>query len=138
MGVRSWEHTGLHGKRGTSKRRGKEQNGKEGMGLREKDEGKEGKRVGEKMFGGDERERESRKRGERWEKERRTFLEDRKVSMEEVERRREQGEDWFGEMVQRHRELQKMERWEKIRVSRCNKWYKVIKGEEILGYSKKN
>lgn len=57
MGVRSWEHTGLHGKRGTSKRRGKEQNGKEGMGLREKDEGKEGKRVGEKMFGGDKRER---------------------------------------------------------------------------------
>lgn len=91
MGVRSWEHTGLHGKRGTSKRRGKEQNGKEGMGLREKDEGKEGKRVGEKMFGGDEREREreSRKRGEGWEKERRKFLEDRKVSMEEVERRRE-------------------------------------------------
>lgn len=62
MGVRSWEHTGLHGKRGTSKRRGKEQNGKEGMGLREKDEGKEGKRVGEKMFG-DERERERGKVG---------------------------------------------------------------------------
>lgn len=90
------------------------------------------------MFGGDERERESRKRGEGWEKERRKFLEDRKVSMEEVERRREQGEDWFGEVVQRDRELQKMERWEKIRVSRCNKWCKVIKGEEILGYSKKN
>lgn len=49
------------------------------------------------------------------------------MSMEEVERRREQGEDWFGEVVQRDRELQKMERWEKIRVSRCNKWYKVIK-----------
>ena len=35
------------------------------------------------------------------------------------------------------REMQKEERWEKIRASKSNKWYKWIKGDRIPGYLKK-
>lgn len=40
-------------------------------------------------------------------------------------------------MVVRRKELESMERWEKIQNSRYNKLHRWIKGEGVLGYLKK-
>ncbi|KMQ86940.1 hypothetical protein RF55_13934, partial [Lasius niger] len=68
---------------------------------------------------------------------RRKFFEDKGIKIEEAERRRGEGEIWFGELVARDREEQRKERWKKIGESKYNKWYKEIKEEGIPGYLKK-
>lgn len=53
--------------------------------------------------------------------------------MEELERRRDEGEAWYGEIERENRERQRKERWERIKDSR----YKEIKVEGIPEYMKK-
>ncbi|KMQ91217.1 hypothetical protein RF55_8945 [Lasius niger] len=77
------------------------------------------------------------KTGSSWEMGRRKFFEDKGIKIEEVERRRGEGEMWFGELLARDREEQRKERWKKIGESKYNKWYKEVKGEGIPGYLKK-
>lgn len=54
-----------------------------------------------------------------------------------MEKKRESGEKWFGEVIHREKELQRRERWNRIRKSKYNKWFKEVKGEGIPGYLKK-
>lgn len=72
-----------------------------------------------------------------WEKEREGFFEKRGVSLEDMERGREEEGVWFGEMEKKEREKQRKERWEKIKGSQYNTWYKEVKREGIPGYLKK-
>ena len=51
--------------------------------------------------------------------------------------RRERGEDVYEGWEQNDRELQRVERWERIRESRYNRWYKEVKEEGVLSYLKK-
>lgn len=77
---------------------------------------------------------------EGWEEERKDFFERRGMGVEEMERRREEeegGGEWEREWERGERERQRRERWEKIRESRYNRWYREIKGEGIPGYLKK-
>jgi len=57
--------------------------------------------------------------------------------MEEVERRRGEGEGWYGELEGNDKEKQRKERWGKIRDSRYSKWYGKVKGGGIPEYLKK-
>lgn len=57
--------------------------------------------------------------------------------MGRVEEKREEGEDWFEELVKEDRKRQREERWERIRGASFNSWYKLIKGEGIPSYLKK-
>lgn len=41
------------------------------------------------------------------------------------------------ELMKRDKEEQRKERWERIRNSKFNKWYKEVKGEGIPKYLKK-
>lgn len=70
----------------------------------------------------------------KWEEERKKFFKDR---AEEIERR-DEGGMWFGELINKDREEQKLERWQRKGESRYNRWYKVIKEERIPEYLKKN
>lgn len=72
-----------------------------------------------------------------WEIERKKFFEERGFSLEEVEGERENGEWGFEKIIESEKELQRRERWERIRESRYNKWYGEVKGEGIPGYLKK-
>lgn len=63
-----------------------------------------------------------------WEEKRRKFFKERGMELEEMEKRKEDG-DWFGGMVREDREMQRIERWERIGKSEYNKWYKRVKGE---------
>lgn len=47
----------------------------------------------------------------------------------EVEEGRKAGSKWFKKLEERDKGKQKGERWERIRESSYNKWYKVLKGE---------
>lgn len=90
------------------------------------------------MLGGKERERSRKgKVGLKWEESRKKFLEDKKLRIEEVERRREEGEEWCGKLVRESREKDRKKRWEKIMGSNYNKWYKVMRGKGIPEYLKK-
>lgn len=77
------------------------------------------------------------KGGSKWEEERKKFFKDRGQGAEEVERRRDEGDIWFGELINKDRE-QRLERWQRKEESRYNRWYKVIKKEKIPEYLKKN
>jgi len=57
--------------------------------------------------------------------------------VEGVGDRGEEEEARMEEMARWEREVQRAERWERIRESRYNKWYKEIKGEGIPEYLKK-
>lgn len=73
-----------------------------------------------------------------WERERRKFFEDREEQIEQVERKREQGEARYEEWEKRDRQRErKIDKWKKIRESKYNRWYGVIKGEGVPGYLKK-
>lgn len=61
-----------------------------------------------------------------WEKERRKFYEERGCSIEELERRREEGRDMVKELEERDMEIQGQEREKQIRESRYNKWYREV------------
>lgn len=77
--------------------------------------------------------------GSSWERERNKFFDDRGIGIEEVGRRREEGEAWFREIVQSDIGIGKgeRERWERISGSRYNRWYKMVKNEGIPDYLKK-
>jgi len=83
-----------------------------------------------------ERGREGRKLSD-WEGERERFFVERGISLEDVERRREGEGQWFTEMEGREKELQGRRRWEEIKESRYNIWYKEIKGQGLPEYLKK-
>jgi len=83
-----------------------------------------------------ERGREGKKISD-WERERERFFGERGMSLEEVERGREGEGEWFTEIEGRERENQRTGRWEDIKESRYNKWYKEIKGAGIPEYLKK-
>lgn len=74
----------------------------------------------------------------RWEEERKDFFGSRKMRLEEIERRREEEETWIEEIENREKDRQRRERWEKIKESKYNRWYKEVKGERIPGYLKKD
>ncbi|XP_011862008.1 PREDICTED: uncharacterized protein LOC105558746 [Vollenhovia emeryi] len=73
----------------------------------------------------------------RWERGRIEFFERRGWEIKEVRRRREKGETMVEELIKAGRDLGKQERWEKIRNSKYNEWYKYIKTEQIPIYLKK-
>lgn len=72
----------------------------------------------------------------RWEKERVEFLSERGVSPGEEDEMEGKSKMW--RLRKREKELQRKERWERIKESRFNVWYKMIKGESVLGYLKKD
>ncbi|KYQ47827.1 hypothetical protein ALC60_13143, partial [Trachymyrmex zeteki] len=79
-------------------------------------------------------------RGERiegWEVERRQFFEVRGVELESWQKRERDGKRVWEELWERDRELQKVERWDKIRVSEFNRWNGWVKGEGIPEYLRK-
>ncbi|XP_053989994.1 uncharacterized protein LOC128882420 [Hylaeus volcanicus] len=73
-----------------------------------------------------------------WEEERREFWERKGWSIGEVEEWRDEGRLRGEEIVRREKEVQREERWRKIMESRYNTWYKMIKGEQVPRYLKKN
>lgn len=85
------------------------------------------------------RERAGRDRmGSRWEEERRDFFGSRGWGLEEVERGREGEEKWVGQIVKVDVEMQRMERWRRIKESRYDRWYKEVREKGIPDYLKKS
>lgn len=76
-----------------------------------------------------ERGKKGKEMGE-WEGKKRKFFVDRGVRVEEMEKRREEGRDWFEEMVKTEKGKQREERWERISESSYNRWYRKRKGKE--------
>lgn len=57
--------------------------------------------------------------------------------IEDLDKWREKNEGGLEELVRRDKEMQRTERWEKIRESQFNKWYKEVNGIGISNYLKK-
>ncbi|KYN20536.1 hypothetical protein ALC57_07111 [Trachymyrmex cornetzi] len=74
---------------------------------------------------------------EGWEREREQYFVERGVEVDRGVRGDGEGEVNFEEIQERDREMQRMERWEKIRDSRYNMWYGWIKGEGLPKYLNK-
>ncbi|CAK9801077.1 Retrovirus-related Pol polyprotein from type-1 retrotransposable element R2 (Fragment) [Anthophora plagiata] len=74
---------------------------------------------------------------EGWEEERRKYYERKGWSLERVEEMREEGGLRGEELVRREKRIQEEERWKRIRESKYNKWYKMVKGVGVPGYLKK-
>jgi len=73
-----------------------------------------------------------------WEREREKFFEERGIKREEVEEKSRGKENCkISNLEERDKEKQRKERWEKIKDSKYNKWYKVIKKQGIPGFLKK-
>lgn len=64
-----------------------------------------------------------------WEKGRKKFFEEKGLGIEEWENKKGEGEGLVEELMKRDKEEQRKERWERIRNSKYNKWYKKVKGE---------
>jgi len=64
------------------------------------------------------------KRDSVWKEKRGKFFRERKLDVREVERRRIEGDMWFGEVIKKDREIQREEREQKIRESRYGRWYR--------------
>jgi len=75
------------------------------------------------------------KTGSNWEEERGKFFRERELDVREVERRRLEGDMWFGEVIKRDKEMQREEREQKIRESKYGK-YRVVKTVGIPEYLK--
>lgn len=75
--------------------------------------------------------------GEVWEEERKQFFEDRGMTVEEVEGKREEEGEWFMELERRDGERQTEERREKLREAKFSRFYGGVKGAGIPGYLKK-
>ena len=73
----------------------------------------------------------------KWEKERKVFFEERDLWKEGIAWKREEGMMEFSIIDRKEKERQRKERWEKIRDSRHNTWYKQIKEEGIPEYLRK-
>lgn len=63
-----------------------------------------------------------------WEGERKEFFTERGCRVEEVDNR-EGEKDWGSRLIIADKETQRKERWERIKESRYNKWYRRVKGE---------
>ena len=72
-----------------------------------------------------------------WEEERKGFFEERGWVIEEVEVVRGRGEMRGEELVSRGRRVEEVKRWERIRDSKYNRWYGVVKGVGVSGYLKR-
>ncbi|KYN21992.1 hypothetical protein ALC57_05622 [Trachymyrmex cornetzi] len=72
-----------------------------------------------------------------WMRKRRQFFEDRGMELESWQRGELEGERLWDELWERDRELQRLERWEKIRVTRYNRWYGWVKGKGVPEYLRK-
>ncbi|XP_070525967.1 nucleolar protein 58-like [Cardiocondyla obscurior] len=83
-----------------------------------------------------ERAREGKTSG-KWEKEREEFFERLGWTLERIEERREEEGMRGEEIVVKDKELQRKERWEKIRMGKFNKDYGKIKKEGVPEYLKK-
>lgn len=59
------------------------------------------------------------------------------MRIEEIERKREQEETWVEEIESREKDRHRRERWEEMKGSKYNRWYKEVKGEGIPRYLKK-
>ncbi|EZA49260.1 hypothetical protein X777_12471 [Ooceraea biroi] len=53
-----------------------------------------------------------------------------------MEKKREEGRYWYGEIEKVNKEKQMEERWKRMRESRYNSWYKEVKGRGLPGYLK--
>jgi len=67
------------------------------------------------------------RRGSVWEEQRKSFYEERGVSVEWVRGQRERGVEVREVVEQRDKEIQQQERFERIQRSRWNRWYKEIR-----------
>lgn len=65
------------------------------------------------------------------------YFEERRTKVEVIEIKREKGSFGYGEIERRERQLQREERWERIRRSEFNKWYGRIKSEGVPEYLRK-
>lgn len=72
-----------------------------------------------------------------WEGEKKEFFENKGLKLEEGERRREKGRDWFGVWMAGKKRRQKEEKWKRIKELKFNGWYKVVKREGISEYLEK-
>ena len=133
-----WKDTGLHDKRGVTE--GKTKNirvGKRAWGFEKRMEERGGSELARECWREMREKASEGKTGSNWEKERREYFEEKGWRTEEVERRREEGSGWLGEILKKDVEEQRKERWEKIVRLEYNSWYKEIKGEGIPEYLKK-
>lgn len=60
------------------------------------------------------------KTGPIWEEERKSYFEDRELRIEELDKRKELGEEWSAEVVRIGKEKDRREKWEKISILRYN------------------
>lgn len=58
--------------------------------------------------------------GSEWEEERRSYFEDRGLKLEELETKRKNGEEWCEDLVKKGKEMDRGERWKRIRNSKYN------------------
>jgi len=79
--------------------------------------------------------KESKTSGE-WENSRRRFWEDRGMSLEEAEESGTEEAERFEDLLRKDKEVQRSERWERIREGKYCKWYKEVKGGGIPVYLK--
>jgi len=73
----------------------------------------------------------------KWEEKKRNFYEEKNWDIKEIERMREEGELRGEEVVDREKKWQEVERWEKIKNSRYNRWYGRVKGKGVPEYLKR-
>lgn len=59
------------------------------------------------------------------------------MEIEEVGRKWREGAMDFKQVMLKDIEMDRRERWEKIGMSKFNRWYGWIKGEEVPGYLEK-
>lgn len=71
---------------------------------------------------------EREKEVSKWEEEKVRYFEERGVEIGEVERRRREGEMDYGQVMRKDMDMDRKERWEKIREAKYNKWYGWVKG----------
>lgn len=66
-----------------------------------------------------------------WKEERKDFIEKRNWELAEVERLREEVGMRGEELGEKERRRQREERWKRIRESRFNRWFEMVKGEDM-------
>lgn len=88
------------------------------------------------MLGGSKGEGEEKQKDGKMGRGIKEFFEDRGVRVEEMEKRREEGEDRFEKVVKTEKKKQRVKRWKRIGGSSYNRWYREVKGEEIPEYLK--
>src|SRR5436190_2741828 len=104
--------------------------GKRAWGFEKRLEGERGSEIARKCWE-EIKERARKGKGDsKWERERAKYFEDRGVGKEGWVGKEEREEANIGEVLKADKELDRKERWERIRDSKYNKWYSWIKGEK--------